>query len=198
MSFQKRFHIILLLLTAALLLIGGTGCWKEEYSYEGGRDTTIVTVPDTATADSTLMPAPCASCTPAPPGLKQWSFRYDTLLFCGEVTNSVMNPERTAFTFFGPSACTPGTGLIITAYFNAVPFDTDTGSRTATRASLQYYDNNRSRDLFVTNAFSQFRLTIDTFQQQTGTAIGRFSGTVLTSTGEAAIIQSGAFHIQFQ
>jgi hypothetical protein len=201
MGVRKRLNRALLLAFAVLLL--HTRCWKEEYSYEGSpRDTAILPaplpLPDTAT-DTAFLFAPCPVCKHANPLLSgQWRFRYDTSFLCGNVTNAVMNPERDAFTFFGPSACTPGTGLIITAYFKPVTFDNDRVDITSTRVTFQYYDNNGPQDIFRSSAATQASITINQYEHSSRIATGRFSGTVLTGQQTVISINEGDFNIQLK
>lgn len=199
MTVRKAIPFVFTLFTA-LFLLSVAGCLKEEYSYEGGLlpDSTIITTDTTIAADTALIFAPCVYCKYATSlSLGQWNFRYDTSFFCGDVTNAVMSPERNALTFFGPSACTPGTGLIITAYFDPVTFDGDRAGVTTKRITFQYYDNNSVKDIFGPGPATQFSITINQFEQQSGIAIGNFSGTVLTARGKPASISAGNFKIKF-
>src|SRR5947209_7622391 len=98
-----------------------TGCLKEEYSYEGG---TVPPVDTTTTNVDTTLPVAsvvhCSLCKPNDPVRSmQWHFMYEGVsALCGPVTKAVLSPEKNAMTFFGPSACTIDTGLIMTAFFD--------------------------------------------------------------------------------
>lgn len=208
MSFRKTAPTFLFCCIAIILLHYSTGCLKEEYSYEGGplpdsaitSPDPIVVAPDTTTAvDTTLIFPPCPYCKYATSlSLGQWNFRYDTLFFCGDVSNAVMTPEKGAFTFFGPSSCTPGTGLIITAYYEPTTFTGDRSGITSNQVTMQYYDNNGPKDIFNSGPETQFTITVNQFEQQSGIAIGKFSGTVVTARGKIVSIHSGNFKIQFK
>jgi hypothetical protein len=207
---QKPYRALFLIGTF-LFFLYNTGCFKEEYSYEGGplRDTTTITdttsiVDTTRQTDSTIVVdtafafPDCNFCKYATSLTQdQWNFRYDTNFLCGTVTNAVMTPDKNAFTFFGPSSCTEGTGLIITAFFETT-FDGDRAGVVSNQVTMQYYNNNNGgKDIFVSGPGTKFSITINQFLINDRTAIGRFNGTVLTSTGEIVPINSGNFKIQF-
>ncbi|HUP11990.1 MAG TPA: hypothetical protein VM187_07260, partial [Niastella sp.] len=172
MNTGNAVYTFLICLAVFFVLQYSTGCFKEEYSYEGGPSPDTLMRPDplpvpadtTTTVDTVLTFAPCAACKYATSiTLGQWNFQYDTSFLCGTVTNAVMSPEKNAFTFFGPSDCTPGTGLIITAYFDPVTFDNDRAGVQSNRVSLRYYDNNNTTDIFSPGAQTQFSITINQF-----------------------------------
>ena len=205
MIFQKNFCIVsLLALIIIVLLLYGTACTKE-YSYErretqqdttGASDTTLV-------HDTTGRPPVsflfCSACySMAPIANAQWNFNNNGSFLCGNLTNAIMNSEKNAFTFFGPSACSSDTGLIITAYFEAEAFVTDAFNKTTNRVHFEYYDNTIESDLLESNMTYQFSLTIDSFLYQTRVAKGRFSGFVVTRDGKITYINDGKFNLKFR
>ena len=207
MTFRKALHLIFFGGTLLLLLPFGAGCLKEEYSYERAPvvppdtatviDTTVI-IDTPITIDTTLVFPPCAICKSATPIMTgQWNFKYDTSFLCGSVTNVVMTPDKTAFTFFGPSACTVGTGLIITASFDQLSLDHDLSNVMSRQVIMQYYNNNGGKDIFISGPGTKFSITILQFDSRTGVAIGQFNGTVLTANGQLATINAGNFKIQF-
>jgi hypothetical protein len=140
----------------------------------------------------------CAFCKHATSiTVNQWNFRYDTSFLCGTASNAIMDSEKNAFTFFGPSACTPGTGLIMTAFFSAETFDGDRAGITTNRVTLQYYDNTGPGNIFQSGADTRLVLTINQYEQQSRHAIGQFSSTALTAGGNVVAINAGNFKSHF-
>lgn len=180
----------------ALLLLHG-GCFKEEYSYEGGTlpptDTTSIEIPQ---------PAPvligCINCKPAAPlPFMHWTFQIEAEAFCGTISNAVLSPDRTAMTFFGPSLCTVDTGLIMTAFFSE-PFDQDRSEVTATRAIIQYYIKNAADDVFHSKQSDPFTLVVDHFDTTSRTAAGHFSGFASRPDSTQVPVQNGSFQVLFE
>jgi hypothetical protein len=207
MTFRKALHLTFFSGMLLLLLPSGAGCLKEEYSYErtpvAPRDTatvidTTVIIDTPITIDTTLVFPPCNVCKHATSlSTGQWNFKYDTSFLCGTVTNVVMTPDKTAFTFFGPSSCTVGTGLIITASFDQLSLDRDLAGVMSRQVTMQYYNNNGGKDIFISGPGTKFSITINQFDSRTGVAIGQFNGTVLTANDQLATITAGNFKIQF-
>jgi hypothetical protein len=100
-----------------------TGCVKE-YSYEG--DPT----PDTTLPPHTVKPMinfpACNSCNTVNNfELSTWSLKYQGSILCGSITNAIVATDKTAFTFFGPSACSTDTGLVMTVFLEHDVLDRD-------------------------------------------------------------------------
>ncbi|HMP91237.1 MAG TPA: hypothetical protein PKD90_00055 [Phnomibacter sp.] len=181
----------------SLLLILLPSCAKE-YSYQAG--TTVAPWPDTAfgTVSQKIKIPACSRCdslmatTPF-----FWQFTLAGSRLCGPVTKGLMSTTRTGFTFFGPSACSPDSGLIIEAFFDPVQF-TSNQANLATRASnLFYYDN-------LTNGFAvrsqlPYTLTLfmDSYQHDSRIGEGRFTGILFNTKGDTASIQHGYFKVPF-
>ncbi len=181
-----------------LLLMAVTGCVKE-YSYEGGlSDTVIIPPADTLiiedSVDEQLVFATCDSCTGKDDFFNEkWSFSYDTNFFCGTVTNAVVTPTRNGFTFFGPSACSVDSGLIISAFLPNVTLTTDLENITTTDVALEYYDNISGDDIMYSDPSLNLSLTILTYDHTTRLAKGTYSGYVFSKNKEVIKISNGKF-----
>jgi len=187
-----------LTISVFVCLLLGSGCIKEEYSYEGGP------LPPTDSTDTTTQNIPppfiikCDLCSPNDQvAYMQWHFMCDSSALCGSVTKAVMSPERTAITFFGPSACSADTGLIMTAFFDA-PLDGDRSNVKASRAVLQYYNKNAADNVFQSEPPHPFTLTIDQYTDASRIATGHFSGYAYTPAGKEVAVNAGTFYIYFQ
>lgn len=175
------------------------GCVKE-YSFEGAdvpdtlSDTSHV---DTIPASKVFFP-PCNLCNPNEEiSLGKWSFRYDTFYLCGNITKAVITPDKTAFTFFGPSACSLDTGIVLTINVG----DTLNRDRTDLRARItifEYYDNVSQKDIFISDVPRSFSLVIDQYDHQTGIATGRFFGNATAKDHSQAKIYDGNYVIQLK
>ncbi len=174
------------------------GCTKE-YSYEGGpvADTISLPQPDTILKPAFSLPS-CEGCSNmnAPASLF-WSFKFDTSLLCGTITNSVITPERNGFTFFGPSTCSIDTGLVMTVFLVNDSLNRNKLKVTSDNASLEYYDNTTQTDVFIAS-HHLISFTIDSYVHATGIAIGTFTGHVKTRNGTLIPITNGKFTIQFK
>lgn len=197
MTSQKSAPILFLTIAVFALLLSGVGCIKEEYSYEGGPQQTI---DSTDTTQNTPPPfvIKCDLCnTNDPVQYMQWHFTGNNSALCGTVTKAVMSPEKNAITFFGPSACSADTGLIMTAFFNE-PLNSDRTNVQAARAVLQYYIKDAADNVFQSEPPHPFTLIIDQFTQDTRIATGHFSGAAFTPTGTPVSVESGRFYIYFE
>lgn len=181
-------------------MIHVSGCTKE-YSYEGSPigDTHTDTLP---VGDSTIKPIlafpECAECKTTTDGSGIfWNFKYDTSLLCGNITNAVITPERTAFTFFGPSTCSLDTGLVMTVYLDADTLNRDKSNIMAGKAFLDYYDNVSGQPIFLSDQQQIISLTISSYEHATGIAKGTFSGRAFTKENAVALIKEGNFEIKF-
>ncbi|MEO8568023.1 MAG: hypothetical protein ABI419_02765 [Ginsengibacter sp.] len=171
----------------------------KEYSYEGGPliDTIPAPTHDTTVKPGTTFPF-CAGCSSVNTStVLFWSFKYDTSLLCGSITNSVITPARSGFTFFGPSTCSSDTGLVMTVFLDTDSLNRDRLHITSNNASLEYYDNTVSSDIFISNHHS-ISFTIDSYVHNTGIATGTFNGLVKTKDSSLIVITDGKFTIQFK
>jgi hypothetical protein len=190
----------MLFFVSAFIIIDIVGCAKE-YSYERG-DTTIIRdstlIPDTITNPAINLTT-CVECIDTDSDTideNRWSFKYNGVYLCGILDTAIVNVERTGFTFFGPSACSRDTGLIITAYLNNVALDEDKINLKLEKVSFEYYDNVTPSDVFVSKTLNEFTLTIDTYTHLTRLATGTFTGYVYTADNKQAFIASGKFKIK--
>ena len=181
-----------------MLLLQNTGCVKE-YSFEGAtRDTTP---PDTA--DTTILQPPiifsqCPLCNASDSfTVGHWSFKAGNAYLCGSYTDAgfFAGNSKTAFTFFGPSACSLDTGIVVSVYL-PVPLDRDIYNITTTNTAFFYYDHNAPKDIFISRPTSTFSVTVESFISATNIVTGTFSGTVFTANGDTAYITEGRFIAQ--
>ena len=192
----KRLPVILSFILASLILVTDSACIKE-YSYEREaiQDSTFVEEPLPVAGFSLPF---CSTCDGRDTGLlSTWSFKTDSIFSCGKNTNAIISPERTAFTFFSPSACSPDTGLIMTVYLNGIVLDSDKSGISTNRVIFQYYDKG-GPDILLSRPLPGFTLKIDTYTHQTRIASGSFTGNAATQNGDIILIKEGKFNIKFQ
>jgi hypothetical protein len=179
-----------------MLLLQNTRCAKE-YSFEGAK---VDTLP-TGSGDTVIsqIPVPsfpqCNSCKASDPvTLGHWSFKTGNSYQCGTFTNSgfFSGFSKTAFTFFGPSACSVDTGIVVSVYL-PVALDRDQYNLTTERTAFYYYDHTASADIFQSRPTSIFSVTVQSFIESTGIVTGTFSGTVFKASGDSAYISEGQF-----
>ena len=183
-----------------LLVLANSGCIKE-YSYEGGP------VPP-AVIDST--PAPPV--TPNP-GIdlpvcdfcnvdrdqyeeRRWSFKVGDVLQCGTMDTAHVTPDRDAFTFYGPSSCSPTTGMVITAYLDNYILNKDQRNLVITKVVFVYSTLGLPKYLLSTQRGSLFYLTIENYDHQTKMTTGTFYGEVLAADGTFLQVHSGKFKVK--
>src|SRR3954462_8932421 len=165
MKHLKRYCFFFILFVLVLLLLQNEGCTKE-YSFEGTNIDTI----RTDTTDTIPSPPPatlsqCALCNPSDSlKLGQWSFKTRDVYMCGTFSNSGFfdGPDKTAFTFFGPSACSDDTGVVVSVYL-PVPLDGDRYDITTTKNAFYYYNHKDTADIFQTHASSVFSVTVQSY-----------------------------------
>ena len=191
---NKCFHIIGIIFILYIQIFCYTGCAKE-YSYEGGPFIDTIPQQDT-TAVSHGFPF-CTLCSGNAANNLFWNFQYNNTLLCGSITNSVITPERDGFTFFGPSACSGDTGLVMTVFLDPDALNEDKYNITTNNASLEYYDNTTLSDIF-TSTHHSISFTIDSYIHSTGIARGTFKGAVTLKSGTQLMVTSGKFAIQFK
>lgn len=174
------------------LLLQSTGCQKE-YSYEGG-DSTLTTI------DSVVSPPPfvydfpqCSLCIPANGIiLSHWNFKSGNSFFCGVIDNAGISPDKTAFTFFGPSACSTDTGLVMTIYLPEI-FDKDKFNVKTTKVAFFYYDHFGPRDIFLSLPEKLFSVNIESYIYSTGIVTGKFRGIVFKPNNDTTFVDEGNF-----
>jgi hypothetical protein len=198
MKHLKRYYFLLLLLALPILLLHSTGCVKE-YSFEGApQDTISIPVHDTIPSDTVISSVtlpPCDLCNPSDEiATGQWSFKTGNSYTCGSFTNSGFfgGNLKNAFTFFGPSACSVDTGIVVSVYL-PLPLDQDRFDLDASQTAFYYYDHNATKDIFISQPTAVFTVTVNSFIYATGIATGTFSGKVFTANGDTAYITDGRF-----
>ncbi len=200
---QKIIHSILFILLLCMQLSGTTGCIKE-YSFEGAAvDTTAIpndTIPqpvDSATNAGYQFPF-CDSCKNiAEYSFMKWSYKTGNSILCGNITAAIPSPERNAFTFFGPSACSRDTGIIFTVYLNDIKLNKDLSNITINKVFFYYYDNVSQNDIFISENYMMMTITIDSYDYATGIAKGRFYGITNRKDTAIALIEDGKYEVQF-
>ena len=167
--FKRSVNIIFAIITIIFF-----SC-KKEYSYEGGNTTIIV---DTGT---TNIPRPyiCPSCIGSDNFIEgKWSFYNGSDFYCGSIDTAIAAPARNGFTFFGPSACSTDSGLVLTINTEPAFLSQDVFNSTTTKVGMYYYDNAAQTYPFITQPGFQFSVTIESYIHQTRLMTGRFSGIV--------------------
>ena len=175
-----------------LVLWQSTGCQKE-YSLEGSDSTA-------APVDSSRVPSPvvndfpqCALCSPADGiTLSHWNFKRGNSFLCGMISSAGISPDKTAFTFFGPSACSVDTGLVMTIYL-PVAFDQDKFGITTTKIAFFYYDHFGTKDIFLSLPEKLFTVNVVSYMYSTGIVTGTFKGIIFKANGDTSYVDEGNF-----
>ncbi|MGN6247334.1 MAG: hypothetical protein ACTHNG_03200 [Ginsengibacter sp.] len=198
MKFSKSNNPALLILLLPIIFLH-TGCAKE-YSNEG-IDTIVsnAPLPDSTIflSDSNNVFSSCSLCNPKDKlEIGSWNFKTGDKYVCGHTTNSGFFSGNTKkdITFFGPSSCSVDTGVVVSAFFS-LPLDQNRYNLSTTQIEFYYYDNNASKDIFISEPQKTFSVTIDTFNYQTRIAIGSFAGTVFRANGDTALVRDGNFKV---
>lgn len=192
LSSYRLFGIFLLLLLLA------AGACKKEYSYEAGNLPVQPPPPPPPPPPPAAKYPFCADCAGRDEYVMgRWSFKIDTTLFCGVVTDAVTSPEREGFTFFGPSQCSGDTGLIMTIFLPGQPLNIDRAGITTQRAALQYYDKTTFIDVFSARTSTGITFFLESYNHAAKTARGKFMGYVYTKTNQLELVKDGKFVITF-
>lgn len=198
MIHRKQYASIISFLILQIFLLLTNGC-KKEYSCEGCLSTnTIDSIP--------LPPTPplpgdfpqCSLCHPRDElQLSTWNFKTGNSFLCGVVNpaGAGIFPDKKSFTFFGPSACSTDTGLVMTVYL-PITLDRDRSDVTTNIVALYYYDHHAPKDIFIALSTAPFFLTLKSFTYSTGIATGTFGGVVYRANGDTALIRDGNFKIK--
>jgi len=198
MRHLKQYYFFLFLFVLLILLLHDTACTKE-YSFERSDLDTIPTdTVDTPTSPPSITFPQCTLCNPSDPlTVKHWSFKTGNAYLCGSFTNSgfFAGTSKTAFTFFGPSACSVDTGIVVSVYL-PVPFDRDRYNVITTKTAFYYYEHNGTKDIFISRPTSVFSVTVQSFIYATNIVTGTFNGTVFKANGDTAYITEGRFIAQ--
>jgi hypothetical protein len=186
--------VILLL---PVLWLQTTGCAKE-YSFEG-TDTS-------ALRRDTIPPPPgdfkfpvCNLCDAAAPmQVGTWSFKIGNAYLCGNTTDAIITADKNAFTFFGPSACSTDSGMVITIYMEPDKLTGDKHNVTINKVVFFYYDHNATAYVLMSQTGVGFTLTIDDYTESTGIATGTFSGGTFRANGAFVYVKEGRYKIKLR
>jgi hypothetical protein len=96
------------------------------------------------------------------------------------------------FTFFGPSACSVDTGIVVSVYL-PVPLDQDRYGLSTDETAFYYYDHNSPNDILDSRHTATFTVVVQSFIYNTGIATGTFNGSVYTVNGDIVQITDGQF-----
>lgn len=182
--------IALLVFFMALL----SGCAKE-YSYER------MEIPPTDTTggggNNTNPPGICAACIGNDSQVEnRWSLHVGNMFYCGIIDTVIAAPQRSGFTFFGPSACSADSGMVITVYLNGQRLNQDISNYTTDKVGFYYYDNVTPSYMLITQGGQPFRLTIDSYEESSQMMRGQFSGHAVTANGGSMYISDGKFKVK--
>ena len=176
----------------ALVLVFIYSSCKKEYSYEASPITT-----DTTTIPTVIQPYICPACVGNESFQEnKWSFRDNGLLRCGEIDTAISNPTRTGFTFYGPSACSKDTGIIMTILLDTLHLNRDISNITYSRSAFYYYDNVGNTYIYMNRQQSPFTVTIETYTHNDRMVTGSFSGFGYRENGSGGSIHSGKFKVK--
>jgi len=197
--FAKHLSLPKLMLTVLALLtvwLSQVGCAKE-YSFEGA---------DTVTATININPGntaivPVSNC----PGCKQqetlaigqWNFIAGNHYYCGVTENAGFIGTNVTFTLFGPSTCSPDSGLVMTVYM-PVPLAENTFNLAARHAAFYYYDHNGPADMYISRADGLFAVQLTSYLYDTRIATGTFAGNVYTPGGDTVYVEKGNFKVRLK
>jgi hypothetical protein len=195
MKLLKQYCCFFFLFGFVILLLQNQACTKE-YSFEGAKvDTTRTDTTDTLPSLPPATLSQCALCKSSDSlTLGQWSFTTGNVYVCGTFSNSgfFAGGDKTAFTFFGPSACSVDTGIVVSVYLS-VPLDRDRYNISTTNTAFYYYDHNGTTDIFQSHASSIFSVTVSSYIYATHIVTGTFNGIVYKANGDTAHISDGRF-----
>lgn len=174
------------------VLLFALGCTRE-YSYEAEQagSPLLDSVPVVAT-DTLALLSSCSLCTGVvPPG--SWSLQIDNDIFCRKIDTAIVNKDRTAFTFFGPSRCSADSGLIISVYLDEPGLVRSRQQLSTGKVAFYYYDNVVGGYAQLSKTGKPFQLTISNYDHQTKTAVGNFSGYIYGRDGRESEVKGGSF-----
>lgn len=185
-----------LLLYSLLMLLLWQGCAKE-YSYEGGtvniRTDTTTGGGGGGTGNTDPVCAACVNVTEPLTG--EWSFRSGSWKLCGTADSAIALGNRTAFTFYGPSACSADTGMAITIYLNDT-LNRDRTNLLNNRGAFYCYDRVTPSYIFMSPTNGFFSVNITSYVHSTREVTGTFYGNVIRANGNGAGIESGKFKVK--
>jgi hypothetical protein len=186
-----RVSILKIALPALVFVLFYCSCTKE-YSYEASPITT-----DTTTIPTVIQPYICPACIGNETFQEnKWSFRNNGLLRCGEIDTAISNPTRTGFTFYGPSACSKDTGMIMTILLDTLRLNRNISNVTYSMSAFYYYDNVGNTYIYMNRQQSPFTVTIESYTHADRMITGSFSGFGYRTATGGASINSGKFKVK--
>lgn len=189
---KSRVSILKIYFPALVFVLFYCSCTKE-YSYEASPLTTT-----TGTTITTIIqPFLCPACIGNETFREnKWSFRDNGLLRCGEIDTAIANPSRTGFTFYGPSACSKDTGIIMTILLDTLHLNRDISNVTYSRSAFYYYDNVGNTYIYTNRQQSPFTVTIENYTHADRMITGSFLGFGYRATVGSSSISSGKFKVR--
>lgn len=167
-----------------------SSCAKE-YSYER------MPLPPTPPADTAQrLVVPCESCKDATIPDSAWRFIAGNAVYCGVAKKAIIAPERTAFTFFGPSSCSSDSGFVASVFLENGILNSSQKNIPA-RLVCYYYDHVKPSYVFMSTQSHVVPLTITRYDHQAGIVEGTFGGVVLTEAGADIELKQGRFRARF-
>jgi hypothetical protein len=200
MKAVKYYYFFSLFLLLPILLLHTTGCQKE-YSFEGLDSAALI-------KDSIPHPPPgpvgfgfplCSLCKVNEPLQEgSWNFKTTNSYLCGSTTDGIITSDKNAFTFFGPSACSLDSGMVITAYIDPFKLVGDVHNITTNKVAFYYYDHNATSYILISQTGVNFSLTVDSYIETTGIATGTFNGGTFRANGEFIFVKEGRFKVKLR
>jgi hypothetical protein len=186
---QHTFIPGILILLAMLV----SGCARE-YSFEGADPPPQQDTTSTPGGLPGPQPIICPSCTGNETYQEnRWSLSIGSNNFCGIIDTTIALPARTGFTFYGPSACSNDSGMVITIYLNGDTLNHNLQSLNLYRNGFYYYDNLTPSYLVITQPGQPFTVFIESYDHSTRLIKGSFYGFAGTSSGGSAPVSNGKF-----
>jgi hypothetical protein len=173
----------------AVFIASAYGCAKD-YSYEykpGDTTSPVNTAPMTATF--------CQACTATALPDSSWRFTIDGVIYCGQAVKPVTLPERTAFTFFGPSSCSADSGFAASVFLGNHVLNADKTNLSG-QMTCYYYDKVGPSHVYMSSSSESLQVTVTTYVHQTGAATGTFRGVVFDGSGRRKEVRDGRFRIR--
>lgn len=182
------------MLVSAIILYG---CIKE-YSYEGGLGGSVIT--DTLQPPVTPPPSPefaiCQACNGQDRFEEnRWSFKAGNSFVCGIIDTGIINSERNAFTFFGPSACTMDTSMAVSVYLETDHLNRNHQGLVVRRIAFYFNKFGLSDHLLINRPGTPFSVTINSYDHGTKMTIGTFQGNAFRPDGSALAVE-GKFMVK--
>lgn len=193
----KQLHSICFFFS--LLVILNQACTKE-YSREAINSSTPpitdTTPPQQVPPYSTDFPF-CLSCVDKDKFEEnRWSFKAGDSFLCGIMDTAILTRDRTAFTFFGPSACSLDTSMIISVYLEPYVLNRNYNNLLIPKVAFYYSKLGASFYPLISKTGTPFSVTIDSYNHQTKMTIGTFTGQAYKPDGSALLVSSGKFKVK--